>query len=360
MTDVVEAEVLETVSLYFTSGSSDKEYHARIAQSGGGYVVNVEYGRRGSSLSTGTKTKSPVDYAAALRVFQKLVSDKTSKGYTRGADGTPYLHSEKAKQVSGLLPQLLNVIDEPKAARMVDDPGWMMQEKLDGRRLILRKRGTDIEGINKLGLVVSVAATIAASAREFPGDYTLDGEVIGDMFHVFDIISLDGTDLRPKSCGDRYQALAELIGSGSPCAHIRYVECWTHAIDKSFKLSALRERGAEGVVFKRSDAPYVAGRPNSGGAQLKLKFVATVSAVVTAVNQQRSVGVSLLEGDNWRSVGNVTIPANHDVPQLGDVVEVRYLYAAPGGALFQPVYLGVRSDIDTLECVTAQLKFKTT
>lgn len=360
MTDVVEAEVLETVSLYFKSGSSDKEYHARIAQSGGGYVVNVEYGRRGSSLSTGTKTKSPVAYAAALRVFQKLVSDKTSKGYTRGADGTPYRHSDTAKQVSGLLPQLLNVIDKGEADRFVADPAWIMQEKFDGRRLMLRKVGGTVEGINKLGLIVAVPSTIAASALEIPGDFTLDGEAIGGTFHVFDLLSQGGSDLTAKSCGDRYQALTALLDSSAACASIRSVECWTDAAAKADTLMALRECGAEGVVFKHRDSAYVAGRPASGGSQRKLKFVATVSAVVTAVNQQRSVGVSLLEGDNWRSVGNVTIPANHEVPQLGDVVEVRYLYAAPGGALFQPVYLGVRSDIDTLECVTAQLKFKTT
>ena len=65
-----------------------------------------------------------------------------------------------------------------------------------------------------------------------------------------------------------------------------------------------------------------------------------------------------IDGD-WRSVGNVTVPANQNVPQLGDVVEVRYLYAAQvGGALYQPVLLGVRDDVEPTECVVAQLKFK--
>ncbi len=112
-------------------------------------------------------------------------------------------------------------------------------------------------------------------------------------------------------------------------------------------------------MFKRWDAPYTAGRPNSGGPQFKHKFVTTCSAVVTTVNRQRSVGVSLLSTAGWESVGNVTIPANQDVPEVGAVVEVRYLYAAVGGALFQPVYLGERTDVEAHECVTAQLKFKT-
>ncbi|OBG22753.1 hypothetical protein A5768_23585 [Mycolicibacterium fortuitum] len=71
------------------------------------------------------------------------------------------------------------------------------------------------------------------------------------------------------------------------------------------------------------------------------------------------MGVSLLNGDEWQTVGNVTVPANQNVPQLGDVVEVRYLYAAQiGGALYQPVLLGVRDDVEPAECVVTQLKFK--
>ena len=41
------------------------------------------------------------------------------------------------------------------------------------------------------------------------------------------------------------------------------------------------------------------------------------------------------------------------------MVEIRYLYAFPeSGVLFQPVYLGIRTDITAAECVTRQLKFK--
>lgn len=345
--------------MYFKSGSSDKVYQARMESAdGGGYVVLYAYGRRGAALSTGTKTKAPVDYATALRVFEKLVADKQSKGYTAGADGIPYLHSAKAGQVSGLLPQLLNTLDEAEVARIVGDPRWMMQEKFDGRRLMLRKVGDTVEGINKLGLVVGVASNIAEAAQRLPGDFTLDGEAVDGTYMVFDLLSRDGIDLRRQPCGDRYRALTGLIDSASPSADIDLVSCWANATDKADQLIEMRARNAEGVVFKRSDAPYTQGRPNRGGAQLKLKFVATVSAMVTAVNQQRSVGVSLLDGAAWQPVGSVTVPANQNVPALGDVVEVRYLYATPGGALYQPVLLGVRDDVEPPECLLAQLKFK--
>ena len=167
-------EELKTTSLYYRQGSSDKEYHVRLEAKDDGYVVNITFGRRGSTLSTGTKTNSPVYYDMALMIFEKLVREKQAKGYTQGANGTPYQHSEQASQVSGLLPQLLNAVDEAQAARLVSDRHWAMQEKKDGRRLLLRKQDGVITGINKLGLTVGVSETVVRTANELSGDFVLD------------------------------------------------------------------------------------------------------------------------------------------------------------------------------------------
>ena len=95
------------------------------------------------------------------------------------------------------------------------------------------------------------------------------------------------------------------------------------------------------------------------GPQLKFKFVATLSAVVAKINIQRSVELGLFNGRSLVSCGNVTIPANHEIPTVGTVVEARYLYAAKeSGVLYQPVYLGPRDDVDPGECLVSQLKFK--
>ncbi|HEV2693355.1 MAG TPA: hypothetical protein VG347_10715 [Verrucomicrobiae bacterium] len=92
---------------------------------------------------------------------------------------------------------------------------------------------------------------------------------------------------------------------------------------------------------------------------MKFKFVATLSAVVAKINAQRSVEVSLFRGRSLVSCGNVTIPPNHQIPQVGAVVDVRYLYAYQDSlALYQPVYLGPRDDVDPGECLVSQLKYK--
>jgi hypothetical protein len=125
-------------------------------------------------------------------------------------------------------------------------------------------------------------------------------------------------------------------------------------------LDRLRKNGKEGAVFKNSTAPYTPGRPASGGSQLKLKFTATASCIVAERNgRKRRVALELIESSGRIGVGNVTIPPNHAIPGKGNVVEVRYLYAHPGGSLYQPVYLGLRDDIAISDCIIGQLKFKT-
>ncbi|MDQ8192503.1 hypothetical protein [Roseibacillus persicicus] len=57
--------------------------------------------------------------------------------------------------------------------------------------------------------------------------------------------------------------------------------------------------------------------------------------------------------------GNVTIPPGHPIPEIGGVVEVRYLYAFPESeAVYQPSYLGIRSDLKPSDCQSSQLKYK--
>ena len=112
-------------------------------------------------------------------------------------------------------------------------------------------------------------------------------------------------------------------------------------------------------MFKRKDSLYKPGRPASGGDHLKYKFTATCSVIAGKQNTgRRSVEMWLYDGDDVENVGNVTIYPNQEIPQQGDIIEVRYLYAFPGGSLFQPVFLGVRDDVTHDECTMSQLKFK--
>jgi bifunctional non-homologous end joining protein LigD len=350
----------EQITLYYREGSSDKVYQCSIEPEGELFLVHFAYGRRGSTLQTGTKTQSPVNHAQAVSIFNKLVTEKRAKGYTEGAAGSTYQHSEK--QSSGIQCQLLNPIGANEVEKLITDPAYCAQEKYDGKRLLVQKEGAAIHGINRRGLMVGLPSLIVQSAHRLPGDFILDGEAVGELLYAFDLLSLNGEDLRPLAYQDRYVTLMNLMAaykSHHLIHHIQLAPSCDTAGGKAKLLAELKQQRKEGIVFKQLDAPYTAGRPNSGGSQLKHKFYATLSAVVANLNPQRSVEIRLLNAEGWQPAGNVTIPANHSVPPVGAVVEVRYLYAMPGsGALYQPVYLGLRNDIALHECTTSQLKFK--
>lgn len=349
---------LETLTLYYREGSSDKVYQCQIEPAGERFVVTFAYGRRGTTLNTGTKTNVPVAYDHARQIFDRLVKEKTAKGYTPGENGTPYVGSHTEQQSSGILPQLLNAIDETEALELSLNDDWCAQEKFDGRRLIVRKEAVAINGINKKGNLVGLPESLFQVIGHLDADVVIDGETVGDHYHAFDLLVLDGIDIRSWPYRERLAALMNLL-FGIQQTVIKFAETAFTTDQKRQLLEKLRQGRKEGVVFKQLHAPYTVGRPNRGGDQRKHKFVATLSAVVAKVNAKRSVELQLLGSNGWVSCGNVTIPPNHRIPQAGQVVEVRYLYAfQESGVLYQPVYLGAREDVDDNECLTAQLKFK--
>ena len=347
---------MEKISLYFKEGSSDKVYSASISPAGNQFVVHFAYGRRGSTLQTGSKTSTPVDYDQAKVIFDRLIKEKMAKGYTPGVEGVPYQHTSKTN--SGILPQLLNAIDENQLAMLLTESGYVMQEKFDGRRLLIQKQGQVITGINKLGFVVGIPSIIEQEMQVSESDFIVDGEIIGEEYHAFDLLSVDGSDYRCQSYRVRYLALMNVMAAFLHL-HIDLVDLAHTPFQKSALLDQLKAQGKEGVVFKWLDAKYVPGRPNRGGAQFKYKFCESASFIVSKVNAKRSVSLSLYNGDDIVPAGNCTIPPNHEIPEPGDIIECRYLYAfRESGVIFQPVYLGKRDDITAEECGVDQLKYK--
>ncbi|RBP38618.1 ATP-dependent DNA ligase [Roseimicrobium gellanilyticum] len=352
---------MESISLYYREGASDKVYQASIVPKDGGYVVTFAYGRRGSTLNAGTKTPTPVRHDEAKRTFDKLVREKTAKGYLV-ADGnggvTAATLPATAKAPTGIHCQLLNPVEEEKVQELLTHPDWWLQEKIDGRRLLIRKEGTTITGINRLGQETALPQTMVESALACTADFILDGEGLGDVLHVFDALSLHSEDLRHEGYAERFVRLSKFLKVSIP-PHFKLVDIACQLSAKREMFTRLQREHREGAVFRHMMAPYTPGRPASGGMQLKYKFCETASFIVTKPNPKRSVSLILFDGDRVVSAGNVTIPPNHNVPAPGTIVECRYLYAfRESGSIYQPVYLGPREDIRAEECTTAQLKYK--
>jgi bifunctional non-homologous end joining protein LigD len=333
--------VKEQISLYYREGNSDKEYHVQLVSAGDLFTVDFQYGRRHSTLTESTKTAVPVPFEQAKKIYDKLVKEKMAKGYIEGLSGTPYSGTSKSGQRSGNLPQLLNQIDEATAFRLIEDPDWVMQEKKDGRRLMLERKAPEILGSNREGMFIAIPSPVAEAASLLDVDSILDGEAVGDVFFSFDLLEAGGEDLRRRGVAERHRSLTSLVQSNH--SGIQIVPLWETADDKREQFHRLRSIRAEGVVFKRANSSYMPGRPSSGGDHVKFKFTADATCFVRKVNSKRSVEIGM-EGDAGTlvGVGNVTIPANHAIPNEGDLVKVRYLYAYRGGSLFQPVYRGSR------------------
>jgi len=348
---------MESTTLYFRQGPSDKVYQASIQPKDNGFMVHFAYGRRGFTLTTGSKTPAPVEYQIAKSIFDKLIKEKTAKGYTPGTDAGPTSPPDSPGQHSGNHCQLLNPITEQQLDQFLFNPDYWMQEKLDGRRLLIRKDGEQITGINRLGYPTAIPETFVRSAAKYPRSFLLDGEAVGDTFHAFDLLTIGPEDMRHLAFSVRYLRMRDMLNAFDH-PNIREVRVFFPPQSAGW-FQQFKNEGKEGVVFKHKDAPYKPGRPNSGGSQLKYKFYETASFVVAKVNDQRSVSLILFEGDKVRPAGNVTIPPNHGVPAPGTVVECRYLYAyKESGSIYQPVFLGPREDIRADECTTTQLKYK--
>lgn len=344
----------ESVNLFFKEGSSDKVYPVSLEKQGSGWVVNFAYGRRGTSLTNGTKTESPLPYADAKLIYDKLIRKQMQKGYTPDKSGTPFTGTIEEKRSVGWIPQLLNEIEEEEVEAYIKNPDFCAQEKYDGRnRLLLMEKGTGPVGANRKGLAIGLDKGLLIEMSIMDTGMVIAGEAMDDSVMCFDIISEKG-----KSYKERYKALTKLF-TDPHLQHLNLVPtAWTEN-DKRNLYKKLKKNNSEGIVFKNIHAHYTPGRPASGGAQLKFKFCATASVFVTDRNPgKRSVIMGIYDGSSVETVGSVTVYPNQEIPNIGDVIEVKYLYAYKGGSLFQPVLLGVRDDVDQKDCKIEQLKFK--
>lgn len=355
----------QSTSLYFRSGSSDKEYHIYLKSVGeDGWNVEVNYGRCGSALRSGLKTNSPVEYDSAKKIYDKAVKEKKNKGYTEDISGALYQSPEKKDIFTGIVPQLLNPIQDSALEDVLRDNGFVMQEKFDGERRIIEKTCKDgvisVKGINRKGLSVPLPLKLVEAVKSLPIEsFLMDGEIIGENFIAFDLLAFAGVSIKDKPFIKRYEHLLNIFEKNKD-KNIAYAKVAKTETEKRKIFEKVKSENGEGVVFKVRNSLYAPGRPSSGGDHRKFKFTESATVFVTKISESKRSVYTAAKNESGEDIplGKVSIPQNHDVPKVGDLVEVSYLYAYPGGALFQPVYKGVRNDIDVSACVTSKLKYK--
>jgi len=353
--------VTKKSTLYYQEGSSDKVYVVEVREDSGAFSVMGFNGRRGETLNSQPKG-SGLSESEAQKLFNKIVKEKTGKGYKPGGDSGSEIQAPAGEGPKGfpdgLSPMLLNEVEEREGHRLLQDENWMLQPKFDGHRCwLISDTNGSVTGLSRVGneKALDMAIVKAAQARtKENGSFIIDGELIGDTFVCFDVIETGGLDLTSLAACYRSGFIQTMWQGGK--AIVPTTTAYGQS-EKSNLYAACFQQGVEGVVLKRKDAKYQSGRPNSGGNGLKLKFVHTCEVICGGRRgDKRSVKMQLADGTE---VGSVTIPLNKEIPPAGQVLSIRYLYrGSEDGHLVQAVYLGTRAEVLVSQCTADKLRVK--
>jgi DNA ligase-1 len=191
---------------------------------------------------------------------------------------------------------------------------WLIEDKYDGIRVQahLRDRNAVLFS-RRLNDVTAAYPEVAAALAVLPCDAIFDGEIVAmreervlpfrtlqarlqrktvdeslrsDVpiaYVVFDLLALDGDLLIDEPLTRRRERLKELFVAG-PHLKLSRLECFDELKPEQVneRFEAARARGNEGLMFKRTDAPYLPGRRGKWWLKLK-RELSTLDVVVVAV-----------------------------------------------------------------------------
>lgn len=254
------------------------------------------------------------------------------------------------------LPRKTITIEE--AARLAIDDAWVAQQKFDGRRILVDINKDHVHINNRLGEHSSWTSHILDQLGDWFYSISnknlqvvFDGEWVDDTYHVFDLKSCDlHTEEDPY-----YLRWANLRGFLSAFDRPESIEPVYTAFAEEDKLELIKQahnHQAEGIVFRKYRGMYIPGRADN---IKKFKFVRSLDAVVMGhIPGRKSVKVGLVDTDKVFEIGHCSTTFLTGV-NVGDVVEIQYLYFSKHDRLVQPILQRVREDKDVTECTFDQV-----
>ena len=302
-------------------------------------------------------------------------------------------------------------------AESSDEPfsraGWIFEIKYDGYRLLAESSGGAAALVSRNGN--DLTATFPEVARALRGlpyrSLVMDGEVVVEdrggiprfgliqkrgriarrdaaeraairlpaTYWAFDLLAFEGRDLRELPLLRRKELLRQVLPTVGP---IRYSD---HIAERGVEMfRQVADLGLEGVVGKRADSTYAAGRSRTW---LKVRQVRSAEFAIHGFTEPKSgttgfgaLHLALREGDEFVYAGRVgtgfsevllkelgerlraipeagppkgdEAPATERdrwvAPQL--VAEVQFKEVTESGVLRQPTFVGLRDDKSPEEC----------
>ena len=271
-------------------------------------------------------------------------------------EGKCRLFSRKGRDVTAHYPELTSLPQRLRAS----------QALIDGEIVVLDEKGRS--SFERLQSRMNVARMSQAVMESTPV-----------VYYAFDILYCDGFDLRAAPLIERKQLLREVLEAQPP---FRYSD---HVAGKGRELFELAARqGAEGVIGKHAHSAYSAGRSSSW---VKLKVVRELDVVIGGITlpggSREHFGALLLglyDGKGLKFIGGVgsgfteaaqagilgrlealrisrcPFTEQPDIRQQASWVEpklvarVKFHEMTSEQRLRQPVFLGLRDDLDPADC----------
>jgi bifunctional non-homologous end joining protein LigD len=237
--------------------------------------------------TAGAKKKASLTLVSSVPAANALVKD------LKGATNRP--------MPSAIQPMLASIAEEP-----FDDPNWLFEIKWDGYRVVsfiengnvrmvsrnqndLGHRYPELRELPKLvnaktaildGEVVvldeqgrpSFSLMQQRTGIRAHGRQTAARSDLPILYYVFDLIYLDGYDLRRVALDDRKRVLQQILPSGEM---VRYSD---HQAGQGTALfQAAKQKGLEGILAKKCNSCYEERRSRDW---LKIKITQTVDCVV--------------------------------------------------------------------------------
>lgn len=292
---------------------------------------------------------------------------------------------------SALRPMLATLIDAP-----FDDSEWVFEIKWDGFRVISKIERGKVALFSRGGKrMTKDYPRIATALAKVRRRAVIDGELVALdennrsrfqllqnarrtnvrlRYYVFDVLFLDGKDVRRLPLLERKRLLRSILPKSSAIRFSKHVK--KHGI-KFFRLA--ERRRLEGIMAKRAQSRYYSGKRTR--EWLKIKIARRQEAVVVGFTKPRksrkyfgSLVLALRQGRSWRYAGHTgtgfgsaslkaiyaklkslarkTKPLRHKIPNEEQtawvrpklVCEVKFTEWTKDGIMRHPAFVGLRGD----------------
>jgi bifunctional non-homologous end joining protein LigD len=277
-----------------------------------------------------------------------------------------------------------------------DEAGWVFESKWDGFRMVTCIKGGKVALFSRNGKIISESyRTVARALEKIKHDVVLDGELVALdsqgrarfqllqnalrsqtnlRYYLFDLMFLDGADVRGLPLIERKEKLRRLIPKHPLLAFSAHrPEHGTRYFKEAQK------QGLEGIMAKRAASAYRSGQRS--GDWLKIKTARRQEVVIAGFTAPRrtrayfgSLVLAVRKDGGWRYIGHVGTGFTHATlrdlygrllplrmsrspfqerikdeavttwvrPQL--VAEVKFTEWTSAGEMRHPAFLGLRED----------------